>query len=94
MLEELRVSLFAQSLGTAHPVSVKRVEAKWRELGLQGGLHGHQPKRRGASDGSFYKITKKTFLEIDKVKLTANIQTRNGNNPGGTWWGCPQRGRK
>jgi len=34
MLEELRVSLFAQSLGTAHPVSVKRVEARWRELGL------------------------------------------------------------
>jgi ATP-dependent helicase HrpA len=25
MLEELRVSLFAQSLGTAYPVSVKRV---------------------------------------------------------------------
>ena len=34
MLEELRVSLFAQSLGTAYPVSVKRVEAQWRELGL------------------------------------------------------------
>ncbi len=34
MLEELRVSLFAQSLGTAYPVSVKRVEARWRELGL------------------------------------------------------------
>jgi ATP-dependent helicase HrpA len=25
MLEELRVSLFAQSLGTAYPVSVKRI---------------------------------------------------------------------
>jgi ATP-dependent helicase HrpA len=25
MLEELRVSLFAQGLGTAYPVSVKRV---------------------------------------------------------------------
>ncbi len=34
MLEELRVSLFAQSLGTAYPVSVKRLEARWRELGL------------------------------------------------------------
>jgi ATP-dependent helicase HrpA len=34
MLEELRVSLFAQQLGTAYPVSVKRVEARWRELGL------------------------------------------------------------
>ncbi len=34
MLEELRVSLFAQQLGTAYPVSVKRVDARWRELGL------------------------------------------------------------
>ncbi len=34
MLEELRVSLFAQQLGTAYPVSVKRIERRWRELGL------------------------------------------------------------
>jgi ATP-dependent helicase HrpA len=34
MLEELRVSLFAQQLGTAYPVSVKRIEARWWELGL------------------------------------------------------------
>ncbi|MFM1892694.1 MAG: hypothetical protein RLZ44_1771, partial [Pseudomonadota bacterium] len=34
MLEELRVSLFAQELGTAYPVSVKRVGRRWRELGL------------------------------------------------------------
>jgi ATP-dependent helicase HrpA len=34
MLEELRVSLFAQQLGTAYPVSVKRIESRWRELGL------------------------------------------------------------
>jgi len=34
MLEELRVSFFAQQLGTAHPVSVKRIERRWRELGL------------------------------------------------------------
>ncbi len=34
MLEELRVSLFAQSLRTPYPVSVKRIEARWRELGL------------------------------------------------------------
>ena len=34
MLEELRVSLFAQQLGTACPVSVKRIQARWRELGL------------------------------------------------------------
>ena len=34
MLEELRVSLFAQSLKTAYPVSVKRVRRRWMELGL------------------------------------------------------------
>ncbi len=34
MLEELRVSFFAQSLGTAYPISVKRLRAHWRELGL------------------------------------------------------------
>jgi len=34
MLEELRVSLFAQQLGTAYPVSAKRIEARWKELGL------------------------------------------------------------
>ncbi len=34
MLEELRVSLFAQELGTAYPVSTKRIEKRWRELGL------------------------------------------------------------
>jgi ATP-dependent helicase HrpA len=34
MLEELRVSLFAQQLGTAYPISVKRLERRWRELGL------------------------------------------------------------
>ena len=32
--EELRVSLFAQELGTAHPVSLKRIEKRWQELGL------------------------------------------------------------
>ncbi len=31
MLEELRVSLFAQSLGTAMPVSAKRLETAWRK---------------------------------------------------------------
>ncbi|WP_419590766.1 ATP-dependent RNA helicase HrpA [Thiolapillus sp.] len=34
MLEELRVSLFAQELKTAYPVSVKRIARRWRELGL------------------------------------------------------------
>lgn len=33
-LEELRVSLFAQELKTAYPVSVKRIEKRWKELGL------------------------------------------------------------
>jgi ATP-dependent helicase HrpA len=34
MLEELRISYFAQQLGTAYPVSLKRIEARWKELGL------------------------------------------------------------
>ena len=34
LLEELRVSLFAQQLGTSGPVSVKRIQARWKELGL------------------------------------------------------------
>ena len=34
MLEELRVSLFAQEVKTAYPVSVKRIEKRWKELGL------------------------------------------------------------
>jgi ATP-dependent helicase HrpA len=34
LLEELRVSLFAQDLKTAVPVSVQRIERRWRELGL------------------------------------------------------------
>ena len=33
-LEELRVSLFAQELGTRYPISVKRLEKRSRELGL------------------------------------------------------------
>jgi ATP-dependent helicase HrpA len=33
-LEELRVSLFAQELKTAYPVSVKRIEKRWKALGL------------------------------------------------------------
>ena len=34
MFEELRVSLFAQELGTAFPVSLRRMEKRWKELGL------------------------------------------------------------
>jgi len=34
LLEELRVSLFAQQLGTSEPVSIKRIETRWKELGL------------------------------------------------------------
>jgi ATP-dependent helicase HrpA len=33
-IEELRISLFAQEVKTAHPVSVKRLEKRWQELGL------------------------------------------------------------
>jgi ATP-dependent helicase HrpA len=32
MLEELRVSLFAQQLKTAYPVSVQRLEKLWNEM--------------------------------------------------------------
>ncbi len=32
MLEEFRVSLFAQSLGTSIPISAKRLETQWREV--------------------------------------------------------------
>ena len=34
VFEELRVSLFAQELGTSVPVSLKRIEKRWKELGL------------------------------------------------------------
>ena len=34
LLEELRVSLFAQSLKTTQPVSVKRIRKRWEALGL------------------------------------------------------------
>ena len=34
MIEELRVSLFAQELKTAQPVSVKRITKRWEQLGL------------------------------------------------------------
>jgi ATP-dependent helicase HrpA len=34
LFEELRVSLFAQELGTAHPVSMKRIRKRWEALGL------------------------------------------------------------
>ena len=31
-IQELRVSLFAQQLGTQMPVSVKRLEKRWEEI--------------------------------------------------------------
>ncbi|MBU0500957.1 MAG: ATP-dependent RNA helicase HrpA [Gammaproteobacteria bacterium] len=34
LFEELRVSLFAQEAGTAFPISLKRIENRWREMGL------------------------------------------------------------
>ena len=33
MLEELRISLFAQEVKTAFPVSLKRLQKRWEELG-------------------------------------------------------------
>jgi ATP-dependent helicase HrpA len=36
MVEEYRVSLFAQSLGTAVKVSEKRLAAAWRRVGADG----------------------------------------------------------
>ncbi len=38
MIEELRVSLFAQELGTSCPISVKRLEKIWVEVSDQSGL--------------------------------------------------------
>jgi ATP-dependent helicase HrpA len=32
LLEELRVSLFAQELKTPYPVSVKRLQKRWDEI--------------------------------------------------------------
>jgi len=32
MLEDLRISLFAQP--TAYPVSARRIERRWKDLGL------------------------------------------------------------
>ena len=32
MIEEFKVSLFAQELGTALPVSAKRLDKKWQEI--------------------------------------------------------------
>ena len=37
MLEELRVSLFAQQLGTSLPVSGKRLEKQWEKVQMSGG---------------------------------------------------------
>ena len=34
MIEEFKVSLFAQELGTAYPVSEKRLDKKWRDIEL------------------------------------------------------------
>jgi ATP-dependent helicase HrpA len=32
MLEELRVSLFAQQLGTSMPISIKRLDKQWERV--------------------------------------------------------------
>lgn len=41
LVEEFRVSLFAQELGTLEPVSAKRLERKWGEV--SGGTRGGEP---------------------------------------------------
>ena len=33
-IEELRISLFAQEVKTAYPVSLKRLQQRWQKLGL------------------------------------------------------------
>jgi ATP-dependent helicase HrpA len=35
LIEEYRISLFAQELGTAVPVSAKRLDKKWDQLSKQ-----------------------------------------------------------
>jgi ATP-dependent helicase HrpA len=35
LLEELRVSLFAQELKTPFPISIKRLEKTWADMGYQ-----------------------------------------------------------
>jgi ATP-dependent helicase HrpA len=46
MIEELRVSLFAQKLGTAHPVSVPRIHSAMDALEESADVP-HRPDRRG-----------------------------------------------
>ena len=50
LLEELRVSLFAQQLGTARPVSAKRLEQAWRKALASADAIG--PSRGSASAAS------------------------------------------
>jgi ATP-dependent helicase HrpA len=38
MLEEFRVSLFAQELGTAIPISAKRLERQWKKIRREGAI--------------------------------------------------------
>ena len=38
MLEELRISLFMQEMGTRYPVSVQRLERAWDERLVENGV--------------------------------------------------------
>ncbi|HVZ66264.1 MAG TPA: ATP-dependent RNA helicase HrpA [Lacunisphaera sp.] len=49
LVEEFRVSLFAQDLGTAEPVSAVRLERLLAELQLPGGATGPAPQTRAAA---------------------------------------------
>jgi ATP-dependent helicase HrpA len=55
LVEEFRVSLFAQELGTAEPVSAVRLQRLWDELGREGSLSAVEDARRGAESAPYLK---------------------------------------
>ena len=57
LVEEFRVSLFAQELGTAEPVSVVRLQRALEEIGKGGVVHSPlvEEPRRGAESAPFLK---------------------------------------
>jgi ATP-dependent helicase HrpA len=46
LIEELRVSLFAQTLGTVRPVSTKRLEQLWRRAVAGADAEGEESAAR------------------------------------------------
>jgi len=51
LIEELRVSLFAQALGTVRPVSAKRLEQLWRRAVAGDDAAGEGSGRASVSSG-------------------------------------------